>query len=386
MKKKALVLCAAGCGNKGDDAILQSLVDQFPELDITATAGTLYSVADQMGIKTVRCIMNEGFSIKLIFKMLRDIFGILVALLRSDILFIGGGSLIHDLTSYNLPFFYLWHTIAYIAKKRIYYYTVGVGPLKTKFGRKLSAFFLKRSDVLLVRDRNSMDICKSINLKNAVFAPDGAFMLESARHPIYLDGIPSKDYVTVTACEWFESSNFWNKKDINFQNEILNLSECLKAVLNEFNKKLVFVPTVCHDYKLALKLKEHFSDEDFLIVSPSLSHMDMREIISNSYMLFGIRLHSMIFAASSGVPFIAAVYDKKVSELLEMLDISEYGIPLGDITPDRTAEIAKSLAGDYSRIQEKLKKKTSNLKDIINSGVTLIKGNIKGASATWENE
>ena len=107
--KKMFVIGAYGCGNRGDDAILQSICELFPNWEICATNGRDCDVSAFLPVKTVRCILNEGFSIPVLFLMIKDAFVMMYEIARADVLVFGGGSLIHDLTPYNLPFLFFWH-------------------------------------------------------------------------------------------------------------------------------------------------------------------------------------------------------------------------------------------------------------------------------------
>lgn len=102
--KKIFVIGSYGCGNRGDDAILQSICEQFPQAQISATCGSYEKISSFLPVKDVSCRLNEGFSLSVLLSMLKDSFGMFKEVFCCDVLMFGGGSLIHDLTPYNLPF------------------------------------------------------------------------------------------------------------------------------------------------------------------------------------------------------------------------------------------------------------------------------------------
>ena len=107
MAKKMFVMGAYGCGNRGDDAILQSICQLFPNWEICATNGAYENVGAFLHIRTVPCRLNEGFSLSILGSMIKDSFRLLREIAKADLLMFGGGSLVHDLTPYNLSLIHI---------------------------------------------------------------------------------------------------------------------------------------------------------------------------------------------------------------------------------------------------------------------------------------
>jgi len=91
--------------------------------------------------------------------------------------------------------------------------------------------------------------------------------------------------------------------------------------------------------------------------------MEMAEIIENSYLLVGMRMHSIIFAARQSVPFIAIIYNQKVNELLEILDLADYSIPINDMNLIALTSAVNKIESNYGIIQKKLKEKSALLRE-----------------------
>ena len=359
--KKCLIIGAYGCGNRGDDAILQSISRQLSHFQITATNGTYEDMAEYLSIKTIPCRMNEGISLPVVFSMIKDSFSILFHVVKADAIIYGGGSLIHDLTRYNLPFLYFWHMVAKILRKKVYYANMGGGPLRTKTGKQLSRYFLKKADGVFVRDERGLKICKDLGICNAVLVCDAAFAVTDIS-PNKNDllahlGLEERNYACVTVSGWFESSNFWDRKHIDFKMQTEKLAQEIKEFYKIINKKLVFVPTVTYDIKLLETLKDLLEDCDCIIIPPNYGCVEMAEIIANSYLLFGIRMHSIIFAARRATPFISLIYDEKVQQVLHFLDMEAYACTIGQASPEKVANITQNVIDHYTEIQNKLKTK-----------------------------
>ena len=60
----------------------------------------------------------------------------------------------------------------------------------------------------------------------------------------------------------------------------------------------------------------------------------MSEIVGNSYLLLGMRMHTMIFALRRGVPTIAINYDEKVTQLMNMVGLSGYVLDMDEMSKE----------------------------------------------------
>ena len=89
----------------------------------------------------------------------------------------------------------------------------------------------------------------------------------------------------------------------------------------------------------------------------------MAEIVENSKMLLGVRMHSIIFAARQGVPFIALIYDEKVQQLLKYLGMEELALPLEKADEKTVLEHLKILQENEREISDKLKSITGQLEE-----------------------
>ncbi len=365
--KKMFVMGSYGCGNRGDDAILQSICALFPDWDITAANGTYEDISKHLPVRGISCRLNEGFSLSVLGSMIKDSFRILAAIAKSDLLMFGGGSLIHDLTPYNLPFLYFWQCWAKLLGKKVCYFSMGVGPLKTSFGRSLSKFFLKRADSVYVRDYRGYGLCEELNITNAVLTADAAFAVKTKNQAqgrtLEELGLKEKEYFCVTGSQWFKSSNFWNRANMDFSKETEKFASQIRAVSQELKLKPVFVPTVMHDEVLAQNLKAYLEDLDFMIAPSDWNCKQMAEIVENSKMLLGVRMHSIIFAARQGVPFIALIYDEKVQQLLKYLGMEELALPLEKADEKTVLEHLKILQENEREISDKLKSITGQLEE-----------------------
>lgn len=358
MIRKMIVIGCYGCGNRGDDAILQGICSLFPEWEITAFNGEFEDVSVYLPVRTVSCRMNEGASLSVIFSLMRQFFPLVREIYRSNVVVYGGGSLIHDLTSYNLFFQFLWAWLARIFGKQVYFFSIGVGPVETKIGKKLCKRNLYKSEGVFVRDERGFRICKELGLGNVKKTADAAFAYyERSR---YRDdvlrhmNVKSTKYICVTACQWFHSENFWRRNRLDFSEETENLALCIKKIYKGLHMPILFVPTVAEDISLGRQIKSMIPESDFRVCPDNWNACQMAAIIENSYMLIGMRMHSIIMAARQGVPFVAIIYDEKVHQLLKLMNMEQYEIALESMEPEELLNLVRQIQSEYAPIHEKL--------------------------------
>lgn len=363
--KKVLVIGAFGCGNKGDDAILEGLNNVIGErCKLIPTQGKYGKLSTFMGeeLQTLSCRMNEGFSLAVMLNLCSFFIQYMKELKGAQIVVIGGGSLLHDLTKYNLPFFYLVQTIAKSKKVPVYYVGVGAGPIKTTKGKCLLKKMMDACEGSIIRDPVDYQLLQDIGVSNTKLSVDTAFAgkinFDNEEYVLNDNNLKKNDYVVVTACQWFESSDFWNKDNIDFEEKVDKLARAIERLLVTSEKKVVFLPTVHHDYKLGLQLKERINSEMFIVLSHEYDCREMSCVVANSCFIFGMRMHSLIFAIRSGVPFLATIYDGKVLHLIERLDMKECIIDFKDIDTSILDENVKRIIQKRSEYKEYLDKKS----------------------------
>jgi polysaccharide pyruvyl transferase CsaB len=136
-----------GFKNAGDDAILMALVTTIralaPGAEITVLSSSPAETRQLYGVRAV----NRW-----------NPFGVIWALLRSDLLLSGGGGLLQDVTGVRSICYYLVVVaLALAVGKPVVYYAQGVGPVRTRFGRWLTRIVSNRVDLITVRDQASRD-------------------------------------------------------------------------------------------------------------------------------------------------------------------------------------------------------------------------------------
>ncbi len=374
--EKVIIIGSFGCGNKGDDAILDSLNQIVKnEISLFPTCGKyggLNYIVDEKRIIPLR--LNEGFSFSVLRSVIYFFIKYFILLGKSSKVIIGGGSLLHDLTPYNLPFYNLIQLVAKIRKKPVIYFGVGAGPISTEKGKKIINRCLNSCKAVIVRDPVDYGLLKSIGIRNVVLSADNAFVgkSEMSKEEVYkllnMYDLSPKKYIVVTACQWFKSDNFWNRNNMDFSAEKKKLLIAIQKMLDKSSQKVCFLPTVSSDYDLGIWIKEQLNNDKFIVIDEKHNSREMFEIISNSKYIFGMRMHSLIFAIRAGIPFVATIYDDKVEHLIKRVGMEKYVIPFDRIDSSLFEEKIELLEHNYDLVQKQLINKKNELsKEVYNN-------------------
>ncbi len=311
-KRDGVTLCGAyGQGNSGDDSILEAVISQLRSIDKDMPLRILSRNPKETRLRC-RCKSVHSFNIP----------GFIRAMRRSKLYISGGGTLIQDVTSVRSLVYYLMSIrFARMCGCRVLMYGCGIGPVNSKFGRRMTKRVLNScADMATLRDPRSLEELRSMGVTiPAKVSADPALILPGAPDAdvdsAFIDsGIPlGKKYIAFALRPWegFEKKVNAFAAAADYANEQLGL-EC------------VFVPIdkkrdtdACKKVIAAMKTKGH------MISDPGTPSLTIG-ILSRMEILVSMRLHALIFAAGQGVSLVGAVYDPKVSSFLDYIGIDQH--------------------------------------------------------------
>lgn len=263
---------------------------------------------------------------------------------RADLLIIGGGGVIQDSSSLgNLIFHLSRAVIARLAGTCFIGAGLGVGPLKRKLSRWLSASCLSRARMLLVRDEESATLLRDLKVSQpqvmvtADFALDLDFPADGDRGQAYQDILGLKQRGTCLVGLSVRPEPGQHKKGAKRSEALMRQLDLLVKVadslVRERNAHIVFVSmhpdqddSLGHEIGGRMRQPERFT-----LLSGGVDPQTMLVTVGLLDLLVGMRLHSIIFAARSGVPFVAVGYDPKVAGFCRLLGIAEQVLPADEM-------------------------------------------------------
>ena len=293
---KVLISGYYGFYNIGDEAILKSIIEALrnedPNIDIVVLSNDVEYTKNTYKVNAInRWKLNE------IYK----------ELLKCDGLISGGGSLFQDVTSSRSILYYtgiIW--LAKLAKKPIFIYAQGVGPIEKKNNRKIVGRFFNKVD-----------------------------------------------YITVSIRDW-------KKNNSEFQKNIA--LTCDKIVESGIN--VVFVPMHGKYDETVSKQVASLMRHNSTVLSKDLTMEEKMMYIKGSKLMIGMRLHALIFAATVGTPMIGISYDPKIDSYLNLIEQPSIGNVDTEWSPLELTNMALDIISNYDIEKIILGKKTFKLKSL----------------------
>ncbi len=282
-----------GFGNAGDEAVLAGLVQS-----LRAEAGDLDICALSIAPQKTRAA--HGISAAHRYHPSE----LIPALLKTDLLLSGGGSLLQDVTSAHGIFYYLGIVrLAQMLGKRTMFAAQGIGPLVRPRSRKLTAAVANRVDAITVRDPASAALLREIGVTRPSIevVADPALLLSPPAVPVSAS-FPPQFAVALRA--WPGHANLGS----------VVADACRRALPPAAIPVLVpMQPTSDTD------IGEQFAAERLPTDSRRADAMplaSLMETLASCEMVVGMRLHALILAAACGVPSVALSYDPKVAAFM----------------------------------------------------------------------
>lgn len=340
---KAVISGYYGFDNIGDEAVLKCIVYGLKQRgveDITVLSNKPIETSRKYKVKAA----NRN-SLKEIFRAIK----------RADVVLSGGGSLIQDKTSSRSLWYYLGIMIlGKLLRKKVYVVGQGIGPVEKKFDRWLASIVLNKVDGITVRDQLSYEfLLKELGIKREVeIAADFAinFPLEEVDDRVFekileKEGIDllSQEYLLICPREWG-----------NFELSRVELARAADFISEEYGYRIVFLPFYHEDIEESDRIATYMKMPSD-ILTEKYDVEEILAIIKRSEFLIGIRLHSLIFAFISLVPFVGISYDPKIDGFLH--SIGEKSV--GDVN-SFTAESILERVGDILKNREDYVKKMAN--------------------------
>ena len=327
-----------GAGNIGDEAILKALLSDFREKreDLDFIVISLDPIETEIR-HNVRSVLYT------------DITSILDAIKESHLIILGGGGLYHDYWGVNesdlltsrhigIPFYSGFPVLAKIYKKPIMIYSVGVGPLFSEPGKRLTRASFKMADLATVRDSDSKKILADLGVstENILVTADPSFLLKKIDKEKAKENLASyhlSDLPLVVVClrnwEFDVSPQIWQKE----------VAEALDEFVKKNDVQLLFIPfqqsltdTLIDDLSVTKNVISMMKRTNNSVILESINDPEtICGIIAHCDLVVGMRLHSLIFSFNEGVPAVGIAYDPKVTYSMRSFGMEKFCINLSQL-------------------------------------------------------
>ncbi len=307
--KKVLLAGYYGFGNLGDEAILEMFLKYFNESgnidEIVVLSGNPVETTSNYGVKAIKRF---------------NLIAIITGILKTDALVFGGGSLLQDVTSKKSILYYLFLIkIAVFFNKKVLLLSQGIGPIVHESNLRAASKLLNKAEIITVRDSNSAEVLKKMGVasEKIEFSADPVidieFNHEDSVESINIDKPETKDKTKIC----FILRNWKEVKVI----------EQISFVVEKLYEQGIECTFICFHYSMDIELLEQLEKRlgnKAIFIKNRLTTKKALNIISNSDLAIGVRLHSLILAAAVKTPFIALSYDPKIDYFLECFDLDSF--------------------------------------------------------------
>lgn len=347
-RRSGTLICGAyGKGNSGDDAILSAITAQLrrlePDMPVYVTSRTPRQTARDLRIGAYYTF---------------NMFGIHRRMKKTALYLSGGGSLIQDATSSRSLWYYLGSIRS--AKKRgnkVMMFSCSVGPVRRKANRRRAGKTINRwVDSITLRDESSIAELRGMGVRDVPIrvTADMAFLMdpaESAALSAYLRDCGVKEdgsYLLVAPRPWQEAKR--HIEDFAAAARHAHKTHGLTPIL--------FAMEPDRDRAICAQIAQQLEGVPSLTLEAPENAALALGLMRHVRAVLGMRLHSLIFAASQGTPVVGVAYDPKVSGFFDYLGQDSF-CTLPECTAARLIELLdKALSRGPSFAEQAAKLRT----------------------------
>lgn len=337
---KILVSGYYGHGNNGDNAMLMSIIEDIKSVcenaDITIISGTPKETKEAFGVKTVHKY---------------NFIAIILAIFGCDVLILGGGTLIQDVTSTKSLHYYLGIIrCAKILKKKVMLYANGFNSMTSFKNIENTRDVLNKVDVITLRDEKSFKELENIgvNMPEIKITADPAFLIapdDQGGEILAHYGIAENKPLLGIAVH--KSKN--NPKD--FEEKIASFCDYAAEKYGLFP---VFLPMEKRsDYSLCASIKNKMRSRS-VVIGTNYELPSVLSVMKQMHICVGTGIYSHIYSAISNVPMIG-IYDSKDWGLWEYMHGDEYLVNIEEFSENNLKEHLDNISADYDSIKSSLK-------------------------------
>jgi len=312
-KRDGVMICGAyGKDNAGDDAILETIVEQMHAIDPDLPLCVLSRTPEKTRLR-YRIDAVQTF----------HVFSFLKAMRKTRLYLSGGGSLIQDVTSSRSLLYYLFNI--YCAKKagnRVLMYGCGIGPVNKPRNRRLAAWVINRYvDRITLREDSSLQELQQMGVTRPEIqlTADPALLLGiAADHEV--DSFCLSAGLDPNAAYCAFSLRPWQ----GFDASVAAFAACAEHAYKKHGLTPLFLNLEPErDAPAAQKVAALLHCPYKIVPVPPSGTLTVG-LIRRCKAVVSIRLHALIFATAQNIPTVGVVYDPKVNAYLDYLGEHHY--------------------------------------------------------------
>lgn len=353
MKKYKIGISGSYGGlNLGDEAILQSIIEQFNKY---ISADFTIFTKDEEDTKE----RYPKYKVVAVRELTKN--EIIPEIENLDMFILGGGGILYD----GEAKIYLREAELAVEKNiPSMVYAISAGPLVTRNEQQGVNEVLNSVDIITVRDKKAGKILEEVGVnKDIIITADPAFLIKPEPLPkntLQVEHMENKKVLVAMSVR--EQGN--PAPDINPDTYHGILADAADYMVDRFDAHIVFIPM---ERKKSDMQNSHAVISRMLrpqrawVLKEKYTPGQMLTLMKHFNLAVGMRLHFLIFAALQEVPFVALSYSPKVEALLNDFEI--------DIPPIHLVNSGRLIAhidrawDHHSELKRKIRKIIPGIKE-----------------------
>ncbi len=355
-----------GCGNIGDDAVLQGILNivkkAVPDGQITiATANAQRLNYLPQDVKIVNSY---------------DLEQVTQAIRACDCFISGGGTMIGDELSLNFP---LIHNARRIATAKYYgkgvvMLGIGANRLKNPEGIKIAGMLVRFSDLITLRDQESLDACTVLGARrrHTFVTADPAFLLGAKETPR-----TRTLKARIRAYGKVIGVNIVNEAWADLRGYKSAVAQACDALSTRYGYFPIFFsneirPEKKYDFEANRETASLLHCDHEILDPVYYRPEEMIDIISSFDCIIAMRMHALIFAAITGTPFVAVSRVDKVDNFMEFFGFPVSG-RVSKCQPEKIIEDTNHVLNQWSTLSPEVENRVARQKSKCWENVNLLR-------------
>jgi len=371
---RIVMLGTHGQYNIGDELLLATFLHQL---------GAQHSyVVNTYDASDTAARVDPAFSVEFI-NTAGDRRALLGHLRRADAVVFAGGSILKELSAATgrnrystlLMILAVVTFTRWIARAPMAMLNIGVGPIRTRLGRRLAGLIMAQVELVTVRDAGSAALCERIGVRREVVtSTDAVFSvapewLRGAAEPASTDARPAPSSTDARPASPLRIALSLNH-DIDVPE---NWEHVMATLATAFTELAASRPIEVHGVPMQSRGKTHDDAtvlREFAARVPGVTfvehvptdHHEVAAILEQCDLLVAERLHAIISSAKLGVPVVPLAYDVKVRHVATSLGLNHLSVDLSvPITAEQVRHSIERVADDLDAARADLTAHTTVL-------------------------
>jgi polysaccharide pyruvyl transferase WcaK-like protein len=272
-----------------------------------------------------------------------------------------------------------WSVAAKLCRCKLFFVSVGAGPLYTRAGRFFVKTALSLADFRSYRDESTLQYLKGIGFRggNDPVYPDLAFSLPESLIPRGRGSRGRRSVVGLGLMVYAGKYSVEKPTDAVYAAYLATLVKFVNWLLARgYDVRLLIgdaVDTpVAQEFKSLLKAQSVMCEEGRIIDEPVLSVGHLLSQIAATDIVVATRFHNVLLALLLNKPVISISFHHKCDSLMSGMGLSEYIQDINDLKSDRLIEQFCNLENNADSLMPMIRQKVEGCRKALDDQYDLI--------------